>query len=83
MGSAHLGFAIAATALVSICLIRFLFLWVRKCVCERRGIGTSLKEVVLQELDNMRTPMGGEYDEEEDSSQSSPSTATRQGTNRA
>lgn len=78
----QIGFLIAGIALVSLCALRCLFLWIRKCVRDRRGIGTALKEVVLQELDNFRDPMGGgnEYDEDGESSASaSPSeTGTRQ-----
>ena len=71
------GFLIAGIALVSLCALRCLFLWIRKCVRDRRGIGTALKEVVLQELDNFREPMGGHDDDDDESSASPTSTGTR------
>ena len=59
---AALVFIVVGAVLGGGCCLKITVLWVRKWLRGRRnnlGLGSALKEVVLQELDNFREPMGG------------------------
>ena len=65
---AALVFIVVGAVLGGGCCLKITVLWVRKWLRGRRnnlGLGSALKEVVLQELDNFREPMGG-WDQDTD-----------------